>query len=90
MKQLEEVKTEKKRCYVSTYGLEHWDDNLINPEREVKEDNNLENVFKYWRTKVWKGDWGMRKYREILNNPINLSYELLNEKLKESAFKIVR
>ena len=42
MKQLEEVKTERKRCYVSTYGMECWDDNLIGLEREVKEQNNLE------------------------------------------------
>ena len=71
---------EQKRCYVSTYGLEYWDDNLINPERVVLESNNLENIYSYWRKKVFKKyDWGMRKYKKLLNNQINLKYELLNE-----------
>ena len=71
---------EQKRCYVSTYGLEDWDENLINPERVVLESNNLENLFEYWKTKVFKKhDWGMRKYKKLLNNQINLKYELLNE-----------
>ena len=74
--------TEAKRVYVSTYGLEHWDDNLINAERIEKEENNLENIFKYWKNKVFKKkDWGMRKNKEFLNNPVNLEYELLNEKM---------
>ena len=38
MKLLREVKTEKKRCYVSTYKMENWDDNLINPERIIIEE----------------------------------------------------
>ena len=46
--------TEKKRCYVSTYGLDSWDDNLINFEREVKEENSLENLFNYWKKKEKK------------------------------------
>ena len=25
-------RTEKKRVYVGTYGMENWDDNLYNPE----------------------------------------------------------
>ena len=82
MKQLDSLldMTEQKRCYVSTFGLEHWDDNLINIEREVKEENNLENIFNYWRTKVFKKkDWGMRKYKNLLNNPVHLKYELLNK-----------
>ena len=91
MKQLEEVKTERKRCYVSTYGMECWDDNLIGLEREVKEQNNLEFIFNYWKNKVFKKkDWGLRKYREILDNPIKLKYDLLNDKLKEPDFQIVR
>ena len=76
---LEDI-TESKRCYVSTYGLENWDDNLINIERVEMEENNLENLFEYWKTKVFKKrDWGMRKYKDILNNPINLEQELLNK-----------
>ena len=82
LKQLDSLldMTEQKRCYVSTFGLDNWDDNLINIEREVKEENNLENVFNYWRTKVFKKkDWGMRKYKNLLNNPVHLEYELLNK-----------
>ena len=76
---LEDI-TESKRCYVSTYGLENWDDNLINIERVEMEEINLENLFEYWKTKVFKKrDWGMRKYKDILNNPINLEQELLNK-----------
>ena len=32
----------------------------------------------------------MRKYREMMQQPIKLNYELLNQKLKEPDFKIVR
>ena len=90
MKLLREVKTEKKRCYVSTYKMENWDDNLINPERIIMPENNLDNLFKYWLKKIKKGDWSMRKYREMMRHPIKLNYELLNQKLKEPDFKIVR
>ncbi len=90
MKLLREVKTEKKRCYVSTYKMENWDDNLINPERIIMPENNLDNLFKYWLKKIKKGDWSMRKYREMMQHPIKLNYELLNQKLKEPDFKIVR
>ena len=34
-------RTEKKRVYVGTYGMENWDDNLYNPEFVVNPDNNL-------------------------------------------------
>ena len=81
-KQIDDLQdiTEQKRCYVSTYGLEHWDDNLINPERVVKEENNLENLFKYWKKKVFKKkDWGMRKHKDLLNNPVTLRYELQDQ-----------
>ena len=83
--------TETKRCYVSTYGLENWDDNLINFEREEKAENNLENLFEYWKKKIWvKKDWGVRKYKDLLNQPIKLEYELLNETLKNPSFESVR
>ena len=83
--------TETKRCYVSTYGLENWDDNLINFEREEKAENNLENLFEYWKKKIWvKKDWGVRKYKDLLNKPIKLEYELLNETLKNPSFESVR
>ena len=83
--------TETKRCYVSTYGMESWDDNLINYEREEKPENNLENLFEYWKKKIWiKKDWGVRKYKDLLNQPIKLEYELLNETLKNPSFESVR
>ena len=83
--------TETKRCYVSTYGMESWDDNLINYEREEKPENNLENLYEYWKKKIWvKRDWGVRKYKNLLNNPMKLEYELLNEKLNNPEFESVR
>ena len=90
MQLLEDI-TETKRCYVSTYGMESWDDNLINYEREEKPENNLENLFEYWKKKIWiKKDWGVRKYKDLLNQPIKLEYELLNETLKNPSFESVR
>ena len=69
---------ERKRVYVGTYGLDNWDDNLINSSREVNEDNNLQNLFDYWKRKVYqRKDWGMRKNRHILNSEEAYHYELL-------------
>jgi hypothetical protein len=74
--------TESKRCYVSTYGLEHWDDNLINVERVELEQNSLVSIFEYWKKKILKGDWGMRKYKSVLN-PTHIEMEYLNEKMRK-------
>ena len=82
--------TEKKRCYVGTYGLDNWDDNLINFEREIKEENSLENLFYYWKKKVKKLDWGLRKNRELIKNPQEIKLELLNKELRKIDFKQVR
>ena len=83
--------TETKRCYVSTYGMESWDDNLINSSREVNEDNNLQNLFDYWKRKVYqRKDLGMRKNRHILNSEEAYHYELLNEQFRDPSFKYVR
>ena len=83
--------TEQKRCYVSTYGMENWDDNLINREYEIKEENNLSQLFKYWKKKVFKKkDWGMRKYKNYLNSDVKMEYEFLNDQLKNSDFEQVR
>ena len=46
--------TEKKRCYVSSYGMEDWADNLINREFIINEEYNLSNLFNYWKSKVFK------------------------------------
>ena len=85
------TRTEKKRVYVSTYGLNNWDDNLINPVPEVNQTNNLECLFDYWKSKVFKKkDWGMRKYKDYLNQPVSMKYELLNDQLRDSNFNYVR
>ena len=64
--------TETKRCYVSTYGMENWDDNLINYEREEKAENNLENLFEYWKKKIWVRKIGVvrKSLRIYLNKSI--------------------
>ena len=83
--------TEQKRCYVSTYGMENWDDNLINRDYEIKEENNLEQLVQYWKKKVFKKkDWGMRKHKDYLNSDMKMEYEFLNEQLKDSTFEQVR
>jgi len=84
-------RTEKKRVYVSTYGLPNWDDNLINPVTVVNQDNNLQSLFDYYKSKVFnKKDWGMRKYKDYLNQPVPMSYELLNQQLRDPDFNYVR
>ena len=83
-------KTELKRCYLSTYGFEHWQDNIINQENESNDEYSLDNLFAYWKTKVFKKkDWGMRK-EAYLKSPIHLSYQLLSENLKDPSFNQVR
>ena len=74
--------TEQKRCYVSTYGLDHWDDNLINVERVELEQNNLTSLFEYWKKKINKGDWSMRKNKSVLS-PTHIEMEYLNEKMRK-------
>ena len=82
---------EKKRVYVSTYGLDQWDDNLVSSNREVNENHNLSCLFDYWKSKVFKKkDWGMRKYKHYLDQPVLLEYELLNDQLRDSNFNYVR
>ena len=44
MKILEDI-TEKKRVYISTYGLDNWDDNLVGREYVVKDENDLAHLF---------------------------------------------
>ena len=84
-------RTEKKRVYVSTYGMENWDDNLYNSVPVVDQKNNLDCLFEYWKTKVFKKkDWGMRKYKHYLDQTVPLEYELLNDQLRDSNFNYVR
>ena len=84
-------RTEKKRVYVGTYGMENWDDNLYNSVPVVDHKNNLDCLFDYWKSKVFKKkDWGMRKYKHYLDQPVPLEYELLNDQLRDSNFNYVR
>ena len=81
--------TEKKRVYISTYGLDNWDDNLVEREYVVKEENNLEHLFDYWKRKVFvKWDWGIS--RAAIKNDVPLKYELLNQEFKDPKFESVR
>ena len=81
--------TEKKRCYVSSYGMEDWIENLINQEFIINEEYNLSSLFDYWKKKVfYKKDWSMRK--TIKELPIKMETELLDKQLKDSSFNQVR
>ena len=69
-----ECKTERKKCYVSTYGTEY----------------DMNSLFKYWKDKVFrKKDWGLRKY-DYMKQDIKMKYELINEKLKDKSFNQIR
>ena len=55
----------------------------------VKQKYNLENLFEYWKTKVFKKkDWGMRKLLKEL--PFKLNYETLDKQLLDPSFNQVR
>ena len=83
-------KTEKKRTYISTYGFESWEDNIINPEYETNEEYDVANLFAYWKKKVFKKrDWGLRK-SSLLKNKIELKYDLLQDDLMNPDFNQVR
>jgi len=83
-------KTEKKRTYISVWGFDSWEDNIINPEYETKEEYNLAAIFTYWKTKVFKKkDFGMRK-SDVLKNDIHLQYNLISDDLRNPDFNQVR
>ena len=84
-------KTEKKRVYSSIYGMPEWDENLISPEYSIKPEYNLDQLFEYWKKKVFKEKaWGLRKMLKSDGFPIQLRYDLLNEQLKMKDFDQVR
>ena len=84
-------KTERKRCYVSTYGQEEWDSILIDPDPQSKPEFDLSNLVQYWKKKVFKEKaWGLRKMLKTDDFPIKLKYDLLNEQLKTKDFNQVR
>ena len=88
MKILEDI-TEKKRVYISTYGLDNWDDNLVGREYVVKDENDLAHLFSYWKKKVFhKGDWGIRK--AALQKDVPMTYQLLNQEFLDPKYNSVR
>ena len=83
-------KTEKKRTYISTYGFEDWRDIIIEPDVVSKPEYDLENLVAYWKKKTFKKkDWGLRKC-SWLKDDIELSYQLIDEQLKDPDFSQVR
>ena len=83
-------RTERKRTYVSLWGFDRWEDNIINPEYESKDEYDLAAMFAYWKTKVFKKkDWGIRQ-SGVLKDKINLQYELISDDLKDPTFNQVR
>ena len=87
----ENGKTEQKKTYVSTYGFEDWMENQISPEIISMPQHNLENLFAYWKRKVFiKKDWGMRKRLREIDPKVQLRYQLINEQLKDKEFTQVR
>ncbi len=92
-KQIDVLKniTEKKRVYVSTYGTDTWDHNLVSRDRFVNEENNLANLFAYYKQKIWiKNDWGMRKSKAALKDGVSLKYVLLNKEFRSPDYHSVR
>ena len=70
--------------------MDSWEDNIINPEYETKEEYDLANLFAYWKTKVFKKkDWGLRK-SSFLKNDIHLRYDLVKDNLRDPSFNQVR
>ena len=59
------------------------------PAASKKESRQAKKLFKKGNKHLKKGlrrhpmskkkDWGMRKYKNLLNNPVHLEYELLNK-----------
>ena len=91
MDQWKNGKTERKRCYVSTYGHQEWDEILINPNPQSNPEFNLIEIVEYWKRKVFKEKaWGLRKKLNGDKFPLRLRYELLNKQLKIKGFNQVR
>ena len=91
MDQWKNGKTERKRCYVSTYGQDEWDSILIDPDPQSKPEFDLSNLVQYWKKKVFKEKVGiLRKILKTDDFPIQLRYDLLNEQLKTKDFNQVR
>ena len=83
-------RTERKRTYVSLWGFDSWEDNIINPEYGTNEEYALAHLFTYYKDKVFKKkDWGMRK-SGVLKDKIHLQYDLISDNLRDPNFNQVR
>lgn len=91
MDQWKNGKTERKRCYVSIYGMPEWDEVLVTRLIQSNPDYDLANLVQYWKKKVFKEKaWGLRKMLKTEDFPIRLRYNLLSEQLKTKDFNQVR
>ena len=55
---------------------------------KIQLENNLENLYEYWKKKIWiKRDWGVRKYKNLLNNPnLNEFFTILSSMFLHGGF----
>ena len=81
--------TERKKVYFSSYGFDDWKDIIVESEPVSKPEYDLENLFNYWKKKVLKKEWGLRK-KSWLEDDIQLEYQLINQQLKDPDFVQVR
>jgi len=94
MEQWKVSKTERKRTYVSTYGNPNWKLKLETKRKSdatINVNFNCDALFSYWKQKVFvEYGWGVRKFLKYQQEPISISYQLLNHQLMSSSFSQVR
>jgi len=94
MGQWSRSKTESKRTYVSTYGNPDWKtilDSSSDVDVPVDSAFDCSALFTYWKKKVFfEYGWGVRKLLKHQKEPIDFSYQLLNDQLLDPSFCQVR
>ena len=87
--------TEQKSTYISTYGFSNWKEVIQGKDKGLRgsyenmETYDIENLINYWKKKINKGDWGVRKVlRE--NKSFDSRPQVLNELLRSKEFNQVR
>lgn len=87
-------KTERKRTYVSTYGNPNWKTILEDKktlDAPINPDFDCDALFSYWKQKIFvEYGWGVRKFLKQQQEPIEISYQLLNQQLLNPSFSQVR
>lgn len=87
-------KTERKRTYVSTYGNPNWKAILGSKKMSdapINPDFDCDTLFSYWKQKVFvEYGWGVRKFLKQQQEPIEISYQLLNKQLLNASFNQIR